>query len=416
LADILEPLGGKDIYSHLTQPSGRTFMEEPGESLNRVLRWHSGIEVDTSLRAELPGLIKTGRYKELAAVLTLESEKEIKARYEPFDLFPDGLTALKEKDALALRFITEVGRSYFWSKQGPNWQDKHGALFAAMVAAHLAILRRRCVVPAIAPNATHEQMILCLTGAEKDLPESVVERLISRAEVKGLAAALSDGLTSIGDQDIADLLGRCPQQTAVDELLRIVQDTDGLAILHDTAAQALRQMEPSGQEMILERLIQGRLEDALDIMSQLEHLPYAESFDLALKQWDRGGADYIESYAHCLAGIGDPRGIAELQKLWSVYESLSVGRPLETLAALHDRQIPELSKIRQMEQESKRFQAERRQEFAEMATNIDRLGGDPFGIPESLETVRRDGPKVGRNAPCPCGSGKKYKKCCLRKS
>ena len=21
-------------------------------------------------------------------------------------------------------------------------------------------------------------------------------------------------------------------------------------------------------------------------------------------------------------------------------------------------------------------------------------------------------PKVGRNAPCPCGSGKKYKKCC----
>jgi len=26
---------------------------------------------------------------------------------------------------------------------------------------------------------------------------------------------------------------------------------------------------------------------------------------------------------------------------------------------------------------------------------------------------RRQGPKVGRNAPCPCGSSKKYKKCCL---
>ena len=23
------------------------------------------------------------------------------------------------------------------------------------------------------------------------------------------------------------------------------------------------------------------------------------------------------------------------------------------------------------------------------------------------------GPKVGRNDPCPCGSGKKYKKCCI---
>jgi len=29
-------------------------------------------------------------------------------------------------------------------------------------------------------------------------------------------------------------------------------------------------------------------------------------------------------------------------------------------------------------------------------------------------TVRREEPKVGRNDPCPCGSGKKYKKCCGR--
>jgi len=26
--------------------------------------------------------------------------------------------------------------------------------------------------------------------------------------------------------------------------------------------------------------------------------------------------------------------------------------------------------------------------------------------------IRRDGPRIGRNDPCPCGSGKKYKKCC----
>ena len=30
------------------------------------------------------------------------------------------------------------------------------------------------------------------------------------------------------------------------------------------------------------------------------------------------------------------------------------------------------------------------------------------------ETVRRETPKVGRNDPCPCGSGKKYKHCCGR--
>jgi preprotein translocase subunit SecA len=36
-----------------------------------------------------------------------------------------------------------------------------------------------------------------------------------------------------------------------------------------------------------------------------------------------------------------------------------------------------------------------------------RVGGDDAAI----KPVRRDEPKVGRNDPCPCGSGKKYKKC-----
>jgi preprotein translocase subunit SecA len=36
-------------------------------------------------------------------------------------------------------------------------------------------------------------------------------------------------------------------------------------------------------------------------------------------------------------------------------------------------------------------------------------GGDGDGA--RAEPVRRDRPKVGRNDPCPCGSGKKYKKC-----
>ena len=30
-------------------------------------------------------------------------------------------------------------------------------------------------------------------------------------------------------------------------------------------------------------------------------------------------------------------------------------------------------------------------------------------------TYKRSGPKVGRNDPCTCGSGKKHKKCCLRR-
>ena len=37
-------------------------------------------------------------------------------------------------------------------------------------------------------------------------------------------------------------------------------------------------------------------------------------------------------------------------------------------------------------------------------------GGDGAQKPKQ-ETVVRAHPKVGRNDPCPCGSGKKYKKC-----
>ena len=38
------------------------------------------------------------------------------------------------------------------------------------------------------------------------------------------------------------------------------------------------------------------------------------------------------------------------------------------------------------------------------------------GAPERRREVARSGQKVGRNEACPCGSGKKYKKCCLAKS
>ncbi|MEI9885828.1 MAG: SEC-C metal-binding domain-containing protein [Rhizomicrobium sp.] len=49
----------------------------------------------------------------------------------------------------------------------------------------------------------------------------------------------------------------------------------------------------------------------------------------------------------------------------------------------------------------------------------ERLGrlrrGDQPRTGESKRQVVNLTPKVGRNDPCPCGSGKKHKKCCLAK-
>jgi preprotein translocase subunit SecA len=39
------------------------------------------------------------------------------------------------------------------------------------------------------------------------------------------------------------------------------------------------------------------------------------------------------------------------------------------------------------------------------------VSGAPTRAPQNVEPLRRTGDKVGRNDPCPCGSGRKYKKC-----
>jgi SEC-C motif-containing protein len=39
--------------------------------------------------------------------------------------------------------------------------------------------------------------------------------------------------------------------------------------------------------------------------------------------------------------------------------------------------------------------------------------GDSAAAPSKRETVVRELPKIGRNDPCSCGSGKKFKACCL---
>jgi uncharacterized protein len=48
-------------------------------------------------------------------------------------------------------------------------------------------------------------------------------------------------------------------------------------------------------------------------------------------------------------------------------------------------------------------------EYAHLGRSI--LGG----APETSAQTPRQSAKVGRNDPCPCGSGKKFKKCCGEK-
>jgi uncharacterized protein len=57
--------------------------------------------------------------------------------------------------------------------------------------------------------------------------------------------------------------------------------------------------------------------------------------------------------------------------------------------------------------EEKRLQEEARDTIADVV-----LGNRRYWFERRIpDTVRRETPKVGRNEPCPCGSGKKYKSC-----
>ena len=62
------------------------------------------------------------------------------------------------------------------------------------------------------------------------------------------------------------------------------------------------------------------------------------------------------------------------------------------------------------------FGGEERQAAAGGGGGVSMSGGgqEQSDGPEIRLPVRRELPKVGRNEPCPCGSGKKFKQCCGR--
>jgi preprotein translocase subunit SecA len=113
--------------------------------------------------------------------------------------------------------------------------------------------------------------------------------------------------------------------------------------------------------------------------------------------------DHLFSMDHLKEGIG-LRGYAQQNPLivykkegFEMFNDMISRVKDETLGILFRIQIEEPKKIDDLRQPK-----EQKLVFS---------GGDG---PEKPKTVQRKAKKVGRNAPCPCGSGKKYKKCCGR--
>ena len=104
-----------------------------------------------------------------------------------------------------------------------------------------------------------------------------------------------------------------------------------------------------------------------------------------------------------------PDGI-EPARQWTIHNGGELHEQLLAVAILAGVTFPEQS---QWMQEAWRCEQRRTQRYQEMF-------GDRASPPEPEPEEERVKPivaaqKVGRNDPCPCGSGKKYKKCCLGK-
>ncbi|HHO75780.1 MAG TPA: preprotein translocase subunit SecA [Deltaproteobacteria bacterium] len=114
--------------------------------------------------------------------------------------------------------------------------------------------------------------------------------------------------------------------------------------------------------------------------------------------------DHLLSMDHLKDGIG-LRGYGQKNPLRE-YQREGFDLFVNTLSRIRELSLERLFKIQIQRQEDveKISNRERKQRM--------QLGRGPSK--EKPSTVRRTGKKVGRNDPCPCGSGKKYKQCCGR--
>ncbi len=103
-----------------------------------------------------------------------------------------------------------------------------------------------------------------------------------------------------------------------------------------------------------------------------------------------------------------PGSCPELENTRSAYVSDTV----EELRRWYGFSQQALEDRRRYEQQTVQRERERAKRDDETA---DRWSAAPTYIPPA-DTIRKEAPHVGRNDPCPCGSGKKYKKCCLKTS
>jgi preprotein translocase subunit SecA len=143
-------------------------------------------------------------------------------------------------------------------------------------------------------------------------------------------------------------------------------------------------------------------------MNGIEQMRHLERMVL-LQMVDTIWKEHLLNMDHLKEGIG-LRGYGQKNPL-DEYKKEGFNLFMTMIETVKQQTVGTLLRVQLMQKdELQRLEEERRQERERELEMAKRASGD--GEESSRKPIKRSQEKVGRNAPCPCGSGKKYKKCC----
>ncbi|OHB33986.1 MAG: preprotein translocase subunit SecA [Desulfuromonadaceae bacterium GWC2_58_13] len=150
------------------------------------------------------------------------------------------------------------------------------------------------------------------------------------------------------------------------------------------------------KQQVMDRLAEKEEDFTTPVMEHLMKVLLLQTIDV---QWK----DHLLSIDHLKEGIG-LRGYGQRNPK-EEYKREAYRLFMEMMGRIRQEVVQKLFRV-QLKREEDVERMEERQRKQRLVLN--RVGGED----QVKQPSTRDEDKVGRNDPCPCGSGKKYKKCC----
>ena len=274
-----------------------------------------------------------------------------------------------------------------------------------------------------------QDLVQRLWELEDDFPQALREDCLAAGAalvpelIHRLEAELDTDALGWPSLYAVELLGTLGDGRAAPILLRCLEQSDAFELLYHEASQALVKLGAPAMERCLAAYAESD-DDAFrdEIAAVLEHFETRDEriYAIFLETLERTP----ELGANLLAAYGDPRAVPALVQLFDDLPVQHEDSPLanrvfiELRCAIEDLggalTAAQEAKFEQSDAQRRRFVARMDNVLSGPSASWQRGSTSAASAASPRRPVVRTQPKLGRNAPCWCGSGKKYKKCHLR--